>query len=519
MRDNLSIVIAMLVFVILVVIFPLYNYFERQDDMSYNLALKATTNFVDEVLETGYLTQEMYDNYINLLGDTGNIYDIQLEAHRKLLIEEINKDGSGTGQYNEQYLINYNSDIFKLDAANTGDITNINDRILKDGAYYFNQGDQFYVKMKNSNTTMAGAIFNTIVPTASKDRIVVNYGGIIKNQSWEKVDAKFYGIHPTVITDLATIVYRRNASSQEITVSGMGETITLTTGESKDFKITSAYITKNRYIDGLKCTITKDGDLKKEYSPGNESGEKLIVNNVEEYNFDEVGTYIIKAWGTKEGSDVENSYSELKVIVTEPVVADGPDASGSIIPNRNSMVLYFFVPFDEAHENYKNGVSMFLMLPGQKNLMSVSVYFVKSSDVESVSVGEGNMTLSFRDKNSGEKFTKGSSPLSNLYSPYFDLAGKASTSNMRWIESDWCMTEDHEETFNGKRMCDGGEDFPATAIAISVNNKFSGAGYWDNCMGIVIRYAFPTEAYGINQRFYFKVIEDGTYENGEKYRS
>ena len=79
MRDNLSIVIAMLVFVILVVIFPLYNYFERQDDMSYNLALKATTNFVDEVLETGYLTQEMYDNYINLLGDTGNIYDIQFK--------------------------------------------------------------------------------------------------------------------------------------------------------------------------------------------------------------------------------------------------------------------------------------------------------------------------------------------------------------------------------------------------------------------------------------------------------
>ena len=51
MKDNFSIVITMLIFVILIVIFPLYNYFERQDDMSYNLALKATTNFVDEVLQ------------------------------------------------------------------------------------------------------------------------------------------------------------------------------------------------------------------------------------------------------------------------------------------------------------------------------------------------------------------------------------------------------------------------------------------------------------------------------------
>lgn len=52
MKDNLSIVISMIIFVILIVIFPLYNYFERQDDMSYNLALKTTTNFVDEVTES-----------------------------------------------------------------------------------------------------------------------------------------------------------------------------------------------------------------------------------------------------------------------------------------------------------------------------------------------------------------------------------------------------------------------------------------------------------------------------------
>ena len=55
MKDNLSIVVTMIVFVALMVIFPLYNYFERQDDMSYNLALKSTTNFVDSVISSGYL--------------------------------------------------------------------------------------------------------------------------------------------------------------------------------------------------------------------------------------------------------------------------------------------------------------------------------------------------------------------------------------------------------------------------------------------------------------------------------
>lgn len=184
MKDNLSIIISMIIFVILIVIFPLYNYFERQDDMSYNLALKTTTNFVDEVTNAGYLDQDMYNRFVDELANTGNVYDIQLEAHKRILTQ----DATSPDIYNEQYLIDYNNQIF----SSGGDISsNLNERTIKDNAYYLNEGDQFYVKLKNSNTTMAGAIFNTIVPASSKDRIVVNYGGIIKNEAWAKVDATY----------------------------------------------------------------------------------------------------------------------------------------------------------------------------------------------------------------------------------------------------------------------------------------------------------------------------------------
>ena len=72
MKDNLSMVILMILLVLVMIMFPLYNYFERQDDMSYSLVLKATTNFAQEVMNNGYLDQNMYDNYINQLTDTGN---------------------------------------------------------------------------------------------------------------------------------------------------------------------------------------------------------------------------------------------------------------------------------------------------------------------------------------------------------------------------------------------------------------------------------------------------------------
>ena len=78
MSDNLSIIITVIILVVLIIFFPLYNYFERQDSMTYNMVLKETTNFVDQVLSSGYMTQDMYRDYITKISATGNFYDIQL---------------------------------------------------------------------------------------------------------------------------------------------------------------------------------------------------------------------------------------------------------------------------------------------------------------------------------------------------------------------------------------------------------------------------------------------------------
>lgn len=186
MRDNLSIFIMIIVLVILAVIFPLYNNFQRQDDMSYNLVLKATTNFVDEVINCGYISQEMYDNYVSNIANTGNLYDIELEAHKKVLTKV-----DGSNDYEEQYFVDYNDEIFDFSAdksvSGTG-ASNLDKRVLKGGTYYLNVDDEIYVKVKNSSTTMAGAIFNLIVPTATEETIKVNYGGKVKNNAWLQAD-------------------------------------------------------------------------------------------------------------------------------------------------------------------------------------------------------------------------------------------------------------------------------------------------------------------------------------------
>jgi polyhydroxyalkanoate synthesis regulator phasin len=183
MKDNLSIVISMILLVVLIVIFPLYNHFERQDDMSYNVVLKATTNFVDEVVNSGYIDQETYDKYVSDLSTTGNLYDVELEVHKKRYVKELT-----TGEYEEQYEIDYNDDIFAQIIDTVTEVNSLEQKKVVNGSYLLNAGDKFYVKTKNASTTMAGAVFNIIVPASQKDRIVVNYGGVIKNNAWKRVE-------------------------------------------------------------------------------------------------------------------------------------------------------------------------------------------------------------------------------------------------------------------------------------------------------------------------------------------
>ena len=190
MKDNLSIVILMIIFVMLIVFFPLYNYFERQDDMSYNLVLRETTTFVDKVLSNGYISNDTYQEFLDSLANTGNLYDVQLEAHKRIITSDTQNNAKGYKDYIEQYEIDYNDDILSI--APTKNNANLTNKQIKGGIYTLEVGDQFYVKLKNSSTTMAGAIFNSIISTSSTERIVVNYGGIVKNNSWKKVDANYF---------------------------------------------------------------------------------------------------------------------------------------------------------------------------------------------------------------------------------------------------------------------------------------------------------------------------------------
>lgn len=89
MEENLIRVFSVLISVIIFFLLPIYITFEKKDDISYALALKITTEFVENVRNNGYVSKEMYENYVSRLSVTDNVYDIFLEHKEKKYIPVI----------------------------------------------------------------------------------------------------------------------------------------------------------------------------------------------------------------------------------------------------------------------------------------------------------------------------------------------------------------------------------------------------------------------------------------------
>ena len=115
MDDTLQRVFSILLAAIIFFLLPLYMAFEKKDDIAYSLALKITSNFVDEVCNKGYMTIDMYNDYVSDLSVTGNAYDISFEHVKKVYEPVIYAYNN-----NKQYTFDYN--LYKM-LVNNGMIT------------------------------------------------------------------------------------------------------------------------------------------------------------------------------------------------------------------------------------------------------------------------------------------------------------------------------------------------------------------------------------------------------------
>lgn len=221
MEDNLMRVFSVLVSVIILFILPLYITFEKMDDISYSLALKITSNFVDNVNAKGYLTEEMYNDFISRLSVTGMLYDVKMEhvakkynpnyfvyndsgelintvdysVYASILAGYTNDDVvNELGAKKSNIKLSYNTSEIKYTEKQILDEINSN-KIKK--VYTMNKGDEFSVRIKNENVTIATVLFNAftlgIGGTENNTRVYINYGGSILEEEFLLGDVNLDG--------------------------------------------------------------------------------------------------------------------------------------------------------------------------------------------------------------------------------------------------------------------------------------------------------------------------------------
>lgn len=161
MEDSLITIFSIILAVLLMFIFPLMDTWERQDDISYMSVYANVVEFVDSARNLGYITKDMYDSFIRSVYATGNSYQITLEHRNFELVPDFE-----SGVYVNTYT---NSIIEKLNS---------------DGRYDMEQGDYFYVSVKNTNKTQATQLQEVIYASSQETfKIGVPYGGMVRNTS------------------------------------------------------------------------------------------------------------------------------------------------------------------------------------------------------------------------------------------------------------------------------------------------------------------------------------------------
>ena len=168
MGDSLGTIVAIAIAAILMFVFPVMTMADRTDDVSQLTVQTETTEFVDEIRTTGKITPQRYEQFVEAINSTGNLYDIEIEI--KVLDDnpgkksvQVQRDKLGDNYYYEVF----NSQVMeKIDANDP---------------YLLKEGDIVAVKVKNTSQTLSQQFKNFFYTVIGNDTytIAADHGGIV----------------------------------------------------------------------------------------------------------------------------------------------------------------------------------------------------------------------------------------------------------------------------------------------------------------------------------------------------
>lgn len=145
MGDSLVTVVTIMIAAILLFLFPMMTLADRTDDISQITVQTATASFVDEVRETGKLTNENYAAYSQKIESTGNKFQIDME------LQKLDENPAKKAAYEQSTIIGENT-YYSLYTSQ------IEEELDENGIIYLKQGDLFSASCINVSQTLSASM-------------------------------------------------------------------------------------------------------------------------------------------------------------------------------------------------------------------------------------------------------------------------------------------------------------------------------------------------------------------------
>jgi len=143
---------------------------QKQDVISQSYVSNKTTEFIDSIKNCGYISRDMYMDFVHNIDATNNLYTIDL-VHGKKIVEPLYDETTGAflEDYNIYYYNYYQDNI--LETLESG----------KD--YKLSQGDYISITVVNRTKTIATKLMELFYSSDLPDeQIIVTYGGVIRDE-------------------------------------------------------------------------------------------------------------------------------------------------------------------------------------------------------------------------------------------------------------------------------------------------------------------------------------------------
>lgn len=170
MEDTPVSIIGIIVAAILMFIVPLIIIADRNDDISQLTARTVTAEFVDNIIKTGKITGQDYQNYILSLETSGNTYDLDIEL--KILdqntskIQTIASEEIGPNAYYSLFTSQIEDKLASSDLSDDGIANNSGKIILK-------EGDIISVTARNSSKTLSQTLKSVYYTIKGEDLHII----------------------------------------------------------------------------------------------------------------------------------------------------------------------------------------------------------------------------------------------------------------------------------------------------------------------------------------------------------